>query len=165
MTELRLRSIDEDDLPALLVIHNEAVLTGTAIWSVVPGTLADRQALLESRRAAGFPFIAADLEGELAGYASFGAFRPWDGYLHTVEHSVYVRADLRGRRIGGMLLERLIQEARRLNKHVMIGGIEAGNAASLALHRRHGFVEAGRLRQVGRKFDRWLDLVFMQKML
>jgi L-amino acid N-acyltransferase YncA len=165
MSKVILRDLHEDDLPALLAIHNEAVANSTAIWSVQPATLENRRMFVEARRKAGFPFIAAERAGQLAGYGSFGEFRAWDGYLHTVEHSIYCRTDCRGQGMGGMLLDRLIEEARKLGKHVMIGGIEAANTASMALHAGRGFVETGRLREVGRKFDRWLDLVFMQKIL
>lgn len=161
----RLRDAAEADLPAILAIHNDAVARSTAIWSIHPATLDSRRAVLEARRAAGFPFILAEVDGAVAGYASFGEFRAWDGYARTVEHSVYVREDMRGKRIGAMLLDGLIGEAARLDKHVMVGGVEASNLASLALHRSFGFEEAGRLREVGLKFDRWLDLVFMQKIL
>jgi phosphinothricin acetyltransferase len=99
------------------------------------------------------------------GFASYGDYRPWDGYLHTVEHSIYIHPDAQGRGLGRALLAALIERAEAQGKHVMVAGIEAKNAASIALHRRAGFEEAGQLREVGRKFGRWLDLLFMQKTL
>jgi phosphinothricin acetyltransferase len=153
------------DLPAILEITNEAIMNTTAVWSLTPVTLAQRSAWFEERRARGFPVLVAERDGEVAGFASFGDFRPWEGYLHTVEHSIYVAPSAQGAGLGGALLAELLRRAAALGKHTMIGGIEAGNAASLALHAKAGFFEAGRLLQVGRKFDRWLDLVFMQKLL
>ena len=98
------------------------------------------------------------------GYASFGPFRgSWPGYRHTVEHSVHVRADQRGRGLGTALIHALFAEAQARDVHVMVGAIDAENTGSLRLHARLGFVETGRMPQVGRKFGRWLDLVFMQR--
>ena len=157
--------IGERDLPAMLEIHNDAVLHSTAIWSVRPADLAGRRALLLERQALGYPFLGAFLGEVLAGYATFGAFRPHDGYDRTVEHSIYVHKDYRRRGVAGLLLPRLIDAARACGKHVMVGGIDAANVESIRLHERFGFAIVGRLPQVGYKFDRYLDLVFMQKIL
>jgi L-amino acid N-acyltransferase len=159
-----IRDAREDDLPGILAIYNHVIAHTTAVYTETPAPLADRAAWLAARRAGGFPVLVAD-DGGVAGFASFGDFRPWPGYARTVEHSVHVREDARGRGIGGALVRRLIDEARAHGKHAIIGGIDAGNAASIALHRRLGFVEAGCLREVAEKFGRWLDLLFMQKML
>ena len=162
MTPAAIRPAAEPDLPAILAIHNNAVLNGTALWTTVPSDLAGRRAVLADRAGRNYPFLVAELEGRVAGYGSFGDFRPHDGYVRTVEHSLYVDPACQGRGLGGALLGRLVEAARAAGKHVMIGGIAADNAASIALHRRHGFVETGRLPQVGFKFGRYLDLVFMQ---
>lgn len=162
---LTIRDATEADLPAILAIHNEAVLHGTALWTIKPSDLAGRRAVLEDRRASGFPFLVGMIEGALAGYGSFGEFRPHDGYVRTVEHSIYVDPGFRRRGVATALLLRLIEAARGLGKHVMIGAITADNAASIALHVRHGFIETGRLPELGFKFGRTLDLVFMQRLL
>jgi L-amino acid N-acyltransferase YncA len=99
------------------------------------------------------------------GFASYGSFRPWEGYKHTVEHSVYVDAAARGKGVGRVLLSALIDHATASGKHVMVAGIDASNAVSIRLHETLGFITAGTLTQVGRKFDRWLDLLFMQRLL
>jgi L-amino acid N-acyltransferase YncA len=159
------RPASSADLPAILAIYNHAVLAGTAVWNWHPVDLANREAWLAARLAQGYPVLVADEGRGALGYASFGDFRPFDGYLHTVEHSVYVAEDARGHGLGKALVSALVDEARGLGKHVLLGGIEAGNEASLALHRSLGFVETARMPEVGQKFGRWLDLVFMQKML
>lgn len=160
-----IRDAEASDLPAILEITNHAILNTTAIWTLTAATLSQRQAWFAERQAAGFPVLVADRDGAVAAYASFGAFRPHEGYLHTVEHSIYVAPQAQGGGIGRALLAALLSRGRALGKHAMIGGIEAGNAPSLAMHARAGFTETGRLPEVGRKFDRWLDLVFMQKLL
>lgn len=162
---LLIREAEERDLPAVLAIHNHEILTGTALWSREPVELENRQTYLASLRAKSYPFLVADRDGRLAGYASFGDFRPHGGYDRTVEHSVYVHPDHRQRGVAACLLPRLIDAARVLGKHAMVGGIAAGNEGSLRLHRRFGFVETGRLPQVGYKFGRYLDLIFMQLLL
>jgi L-amino acid N-acyltransferase YncA len=159
-----IRDATEADLPGILAIYNHVIATSSAVYTETPATLDDRKAWFAARRAAGYPVRIA-MENSLLGFASFGDFRPWPGYALSVEHSVFVHEAARGRGVGAALVQRLIDDAGALGKHVMIGGIDAGNAASIALHRKLGFTEAGRLREVARKFGNWLDLVFMQRML
>ena len=118
-----------------------------------------------SRVEAGHPVLVALRDGAVLGYAGYGPFRPYDGYRETVELSVYVAQDSRRMGIAGALMTALEAEARKRGVHVMVGGIAAENEASIRLHLRHGFVETARMPQVGRKFGRYLDLVFMQKIL
>jgi L-amino acid N-acyltransferase len=160
-----IRDATEADLPRILAITNEAIANTTAVWSFAPATLEARTVWLRERQARGFPVLVATDGATVVGFASFGDFRPWEGYLHSVEHSIYVAPEAQRRGAGAALLAALIGRAEALGKHAMLGGIEAGNTASLALHRRFGFQEVGRLPEVGKKFGRWLDLVFMQKML
>lgn len=162
---MTIRHATEHDLAEILAIYNDAVVNTTAIWNWETVDLANRQAWFAARRAQSYPVLVAAEGDEVLGYASFGDWRPFDGYRYTVEHSVYIASAARRRGIGGALLAALVEEAANLGKHVMVGGIDADNPASLALHRRHGFVETARMPQVGRKFDRWLDLVFMQRTL
>jgi phosphinothricin acetyltransferase len=102
---------------------------------------------------------------QVLGFTSFGDFRAWPCYRYTVEHTVHVRSDQRGRGLGSQLLQALIPRAQALGKHVLVAGIDADNAVSLQLHQSMGFERVAHFRQVGRKFDRWLDLVFMQRFL
>ncbi|MHB2166574.1 N-acetyltransferase family protein [Alsobacter sp. R-9] len=162
---MTIRPAGEADLPAILDITNDAILNTTAIWSHHATDLESRRTWLRDRQDKGYPVLVADLAGTVVGFASFGDFRPWDGYAHTVEHSIYVHRHHHGKGVGKQLMPPLIEAAQALGKHVMIAGIEAGNRASIHFHHGFGFVEAGRLKEVGWKFDRWLDLVLMQKTL
>ncbi|AOO83652.1 GNAT family N-acetyltransferase [Bosea vaviloviae] len=153
------------DLPAILAIYNAVIATSTAVYTETPATLADRQAWFAARTEQDYPVLVADEGGEAVGYASFGDFRAWPGYRHTVEHSVHIRADRQGGGLGKELVSALFPYAAKLDKHVMIAGIDAANEASLRMHERLGFSQAGRFNEVGRKFDRWLDLVFLQRFL
>ena len=157
------RDAQEQDLPGILAIYNDAVEHSTAVWNETPVDLDNRRDWFAARRQQGFPvLVAVDPTGAVTGYASFGAFRAFEGYRFTVEHSVYVRADQRGNGIGRALLQALIVLARAQRKHVMIGAIEAGNLGSIRLHESLGFKQTGHLAEVGTKFGRWLDLRILQ---
>ena len=161
-----IRDALDADLPALRDIFNDAVLNTTAIWMDNVVDLANRQAWFAARAQQGYPILVAEnAAGEVVGYASFGDWRPFDGFCHTVEHSVYIRADQRGKGLGPQLLAALIERAKACDKHMMVAAIENGNAASIRLHQRLGFAITGQMPQVGRKFGRWLDLTFMQLIL
>jgi len=160
-----IRPATEADLPAILAIYNDAVANTTAIWIETPSDLAGRAAWFSARRKAGFPVLVAcdgSGEGPVLGYGSFGEFRAYEGFRHTVEHSVYVSDEVQGRGIGKMLLAALITQARGMGKRVMVGAIDATNYASLALHEHMGFEETGRMPGVGEKFGKRLDMVLVQ---
>jgi phosphinothricin acetyltransferase len=151
------------DLEGIRAIYHDAVQNSTAIWNDDPVDLANRQAWFAARQQQGYPIlVAAGDDGEVLGYAAFGDWRPFDGFRHSVEHSVYVRADQRGQGLGPALLSALIERARTCGKHVMVAAIESSNAASIRLHQRLGFATCGQMPQVGCKFGRWLDLTLMQ---
>ena len=160
-----IRDAAEADLPAILAIHNHAVTTTTAHYNYDPVGIEDRRALMLGRQAAGLPFLVADEGGAVAGYASFGPFRPQDGFRRTVEHSIYVAPEFQRRGVAGRLMPELIARARALGLHVMVGGIDAENAGSIALHERLGFVKVGLMPQAAYKFGRYLDLLWMQLIL
>lgn len=162
---MQIRDAGDADLAGVTAIYNDAVEHSTAVWNATRVGLENRRAWLRDRQAAGFPVLVAVDETGVLGYASFGDWRAWDGYRHTVEHSVYVRADQHGNGIGRALMEALIARARKAGKHVMVAGIESGNAPSLRLHEALGFTHAGTLTEVGTKFGRWLDLSFMHLQL
>lgn len=153
------------DLPAILAIYNDAVLNTTAIWNEALADIDNRLAWFEARARQNYPVLVAEMVGAVVGYGSFGDFRPFDGYRHSVENSIYVAAEARRRGVASALLAALVERGRTLGKHVMIAGIAADNLASIRLHAKHSFTETARMPEVGTKFGRWLDLVFMQRML
>jgi L-amino acid N-acyltransferase YncA len=159
---MTIRDAVEDDFAAITEVYNDVLLTSTAIYSDQPATVAERIAWWRSRTAQDYPTLVA-VEGDaVIGFSSFGDFRSWPGYRYTVEHSVHVHASFRGRGVGSGLLKALIPRAAALGKHVMIGGIDADNAASLKFHERLGFERVAHFKEVGFKFGRYLDLVFVQ---
>ncbi|HXW25531.1 MAG TPA: GNAT family N-acetyltransferase [Xanthobacteraceae bacterium] len=160
-----IRAAAPADLPGILAIYNEVIATSTAVYALAPVTLAERTQWFDGRRAQGYPVLVAAEGDDVAGFSSFGDWRAWPGYRFTVEHSVYVAADRQRRGLGRRLVEALFPLAAKLDKHVMLGGIDAANAASVAFHRRLGFKEVAHFEEVGHKFGRWLDLVFMQRVL
>jgi L-amino acid N-acyltransferase len=163
LSEWQLREASAAELPGILTIYNEVIATSTAVFHGAPVTLDERQQWWRARTAQGYPVLVACTAGEVLGFSTFGDFRASSGYRFTVEHTVHVRADGRGRGIGSALLRALLPRAAQLGKHVMVAGVDAANAASIRFHERLGFTVAGTLREVGYKFDRWLDLVFMQR--
>lgn len=160
---MQIRDANASDIEGIVAIYNEAVSNTSAIWNELTVDAGNRAAWLADRQRVGYPvLVAIDDKQTVAGYASFGDWRAFDGYRHTVEHSVYVRKDCRGAGIGKALMVDLIERARAIGKHVMVAGIEAKNVASIELHKGLYFEEVGLLREVGTKFGQWLDLAFLQ---
>lgn len=159
------RPATEADVPAIADILNEAIVNTLATWMHHPFSIEDRTEWFSARRAQNFPVLVADIEDVVAGYSTFGPFRAYDGYARTVEHSVYIHRDFRRRGLGRALMAPLIEAGRARGDHVMVGAIGLPNDASVALHRELGFVEVGRMPEVGWKFDAWRDLLLMQKVL
>jgi L-amino acid N-acyltransferase YncA len=160
-----IRDATLEDLQQILAIYNHVIANTTAVWTEEAATLEDRQAWFAGRKAAGYPILVASDGSEVLGFASFGDFRAWPGYRHTVEHSIHVRDGERRRGIGSALLPVLIERAAKLQKHVLLAGIDGENAPSIQFHKRFGFADAGRLSEVGHKFGRFIDLVFLQRRL
>lgn len=151
------------DLQAMLAIYNHAVAHTTASYDYEPRSMERQQAWFAAKQEAGLPVLVARAGGEVAGFASYGPFRAWDGYRFTVEHGVYVAEPFRRRGIASSLVRTLIERAGAQGLHLMVAGIDAANAGSIELHRRLGFEDAGVLREAGYKFGRWLDLAFMTR--
>ena len=152
------------DLPAVSAIYNHSVHTSTCTFALEPETLAEREAWFAGRTAA-HPVIVAEAGGEVVAWASLSAWNKRCGYATTVEWSVYVRQDWHRRGLASALLTELVRLAKGAGHHTIIGGVSADQTASLELHRRHGFVEVAHLREVGFKFGRWLDVIYLQLML
>lgn len=165
MNGLAIRPAQAEDAEAMRAIYNRAVETSTATYATETRDPAAMAAWLVERAAGGWPALVAVDAAGVAGFAGYGRFRTWPGYRHTVEDTIYVAEDRRARGVGRALLSALIERARADGHHAMVAAIDASNAASLALHARLGFVERGRLPEVARKFDRWLDLVLMHRLL
>jgi L-amino acid N-acyltransferase YncA len=159
---LVIRAAEEIDFPAITAIYNEVLLNSTAIYREEPVSIEERLVWWQSRRQQNYPTLVALGEGTVVGFSSFGDFRPWPGYRYTVEHSVHVHPSWRGRGIGSGLVRSLLPLAAALGKHVMIGGIDAGNTDSLRFHERLGFERVAHFKEVGCKFGHFLDLVFVQ---
>jgi len=162
---MTIRDAVKEDLASILDIYNDAILHTTAVYDYEPHSLESRIAWFESRRSGGYPVIVYEVEGAVAGFASFGPFRSFQGYRYTVEHSLYVHRNYRQRGIGRALLERLIELAECSGYAVLVGGIDAANVESIRLHERFGFEHAGTIPKAGRKFGRWLDLAFYHRQL
>lgn len=162
--DFHLRPATENDIPAILAIYNHAVLTTTASYDTEPEALAVREEWFHEHQAHGFPVLVAERAGssEVVGWGSLGQFRSKSGYRYTVENSLYISEVERGKGLGKLLLAALIEEARRLGFHAIVAGIDSEAHVSLRLHERAGFVQVGYLPEVGFKFDRWLDVVFME---
>lgn len=162
---INIRNASEDDLPAMLEIYNEIILHTTAVYDYEPHTLDMRKQWWHTKKEQGFPVFIAEENGRLLGFSSIGPFRAWAAYKYTVENSVYVAAAARGKGVGKMLIPPLIEASKTLGMHTIIAGIDATNDASIKLHEHFGFREVADFKQVGWKFNQWLDLKFLQLIL
>jgi L-amino acid N-acyltransferase len=153
------------DVATIAAIYNQSVLDSTASWDYEPWTPAQHADWYAYKVERGFPLFVAVEGDQVVGYASYGEFHHKIGYDHTRELSVYLAEAARGRGIGAQLVQELIDHARRAGVHALVAGLSGDNEASMRLHRKLGFVEVARMPEVGRKFDRWLDLVYLQIIL
>jgi L-amino acid N-acyltransferase YncA len=160
-----IRNAVKADLPQILEIYNEVILNTTAVYSEKPHTLEMRLAWFNERKLAGFPVIVAGPGDKITGLATYGHFRMWPCYRFTAEHSVYVHRDNRGQGISKVLLGEIIDRAKAAGLHVLIASIDSENPVSLHLHATFGFEQVARFKEVGYKFERWLDLIFMELIL
>jgi L-amino acid N-acyltransferase len=156
----------EQHSQAILDIFNEAIINSTALYDYKPRAPESMVAWFATKQANAFPVVGVvDASGKLLGFASYGTFRAWPAYKYSVEHSVYIHKDHRGKGLGKLLMEALIERAKQQGKHIMVGGIDVANTASIALHMRLGFKHSGTIEQAAFKFGRWLDLGFYQLIL
>ena len=159
---ITIRNAVAEDLPQLLVIYNDIIANTTAVWHDEPHTLAMRQEWFDVKTEQGFPIFVAVENKIIAGFSTMGPFRPWAGYKFTVENSVYVAADSRGKGVAKLLMPPLVEAAKSLGIHAIVAGIEASNEASIALHEKFGFTEVAHFKEVGFKFNKWMDLKFLE---
>ena len=159
---INIRTATEQDLPAMLEIYNDIIINTTAVWQYDTHTLEMRKEWFKTKQEQGFPVFVAEENGTIVGFSTYGSFRAWQGYKHTVENSVYVASNQRGKGIGKLLMQPLIQAAQQQGIHAIVAGIDAENEVSIKLHQQFGFVEVAHFKEVGWKFDKWMDLKFLE---
>lgn len=163
---MTIRPATHADLPGILDIYNDAVLNTTASYDYEPRTLEHRREWFEDRQRENYPvFVAVDGEGRVVGWSALNPFHARPGYRFTSENSVYVAANQRGKGIGRTLLCPLLEAGKARGLHAIIAVIDADNEASIRLHTEFGFEKVGHFKQTGFKFGRWLDVVYLEKIL
>lgn len=163
--EIVIRQATEQDLSQILDIYNDAIINTTSVYNYEPHTLAMRREWFAHKQKDNFPVFVAVQNEEVLGFSTYGPFRVWAAYKYTVEVSVYVHPNHRGKGIAKLLYPPLIARAKEQQLHALIAGIDAGNSISIQLHEHFGFTSVGYFKEVGYKFDKWLDLNFMQLLL
>ena len=161
-TNIIIREATKEDLLQMLDIYNDVILHTTAVYNYDPHTLDMRTEWFETKQQQGFPVFVAEENNTIAGFSSIGPFRAWQAYKFTVENSVYVKRDCRGKGISKLLMKPLIDAAKRLGLHAIVAGIDSTNEVSISLHKQFGFAEVAHFKEVGYKFNRWLDLKFLE---
>ena len=159
---MEIRDAVEADFDEITAIYNEVLTNSTAIYSDRSTTREERLLWWSARLDQGYPVLVAVEGGAIAGFATFGDFRSWPGYRFTVEGTIHIHSSSRGQGVGTELLKRLLHRARVIGKHTMIAGVDSENTASLHFLQRFGFEQVAHLREVGYKFNRFLDLVLLQ---
>ncbi|TDC99038.1 N-acetyltransferase family protein [Nonomuraea deserti] len=159
----KVRALTDADLPAVAAIYAHYVTGSVATFDETPPSLEDWRAKAAGVTRAGLPFLVADVDGRIAGYAYLAQYRPKPAYRHTVEDTIYLAPGLTGRGLGRLLLGELIEAARRTHARRIVAVIaDSGDPSSARLHEAFGFAAAGRLRSVGFKHGRWIDTVLLQ---
>ncbi|WP_149277347.1 GNAT family N-acetyltransferase [Pareuzebyella sediminis] len=162
---LIIREAKEEDVAGILGIINYEISNSTVVYDYKERSLAFQLNWYRKKMDEGMPVIVADDGLGVIGFGTFGIFRPWEAYRFCVEHSIYVAENARGKGVGKQLLSELITLARKGGFHTMIAGIDATNEGSIRFHKQFGFQEVGLFREVGFKFEKWLDLIFLQLFL
>jgi len=163
---MQIRPATLADLPGILEIYKDAIRNTTASYDYEPKTLDQRRQWFEERTRGGYPvFVAVDPEGRIRGWSALNPYHDRAGYRFTAENSVYVAPDSRGRGLGNQLLAPLIEAAKARGLHAIIAAIDADNEISIRLHEKFEFEKVGHFKQIGFKFGRWLDVVYMERRL
>ena len=161
---MHVRSATVEDAPAVLEIYNHEVLTSTVTFDLVPRTLAEQESWITDRSGAHVVLVVED-DGEVVGFGALSQYRERAGYATTVEDSVYVHEDHRGKGVGRLLLAELVERATAHGFHALMAKVVGDHQASINLHAAAGFDVVGHEREVGRKFGRWLDVVLLERLL
>lgn len=162
---MEVRAATEADLPAIRRLFNALIPTTTVAWRDDLADEAEMAAWFADRVAAGDPVLVGEVDGEVVGYTCWGSFRRHPGYRHTRELTIHVDEGWHGRGVGRALIDALVDAARAAGVHVLVAGVDADNTSSIAFHEALGFEIVARMPEVGRKFDRWLDLVLLQRIV
>lgn len=160
-----IRQARQSDLQSILSIYNHAILNTTTVYTYEPVTIEERETWFHTKLEQAEPIFVYLKDGQVVGFATYGAFRNWPAYQYTVEHSIYVDPETRNEGVASQLLVKLIEEIKNRNYKTIVAGIDASNTASIKLHEKYGFELCGTIKSVGYKFDRWLDLAFYQLIL
>ncbi len=163
--EIKIRPYQINDTHAIVPILNYYIANSTALYDYELRTLEQQQAIFEEKLKKGFPVIVATIDDTVVGFGYYSEFRFREAYKFTVEHSVYVMPNEHGKGVGKVILQNLIDLAKKQKLHTMIGVIDADNTSSIAFHEQFGFTTVGIVKETGFKFDRWLHSVIMQLML
>ncbi|WP_320815008.1 N-acetyltransferase family protein [Flavobacterium sp.] len=163
--KISIRPYKETDTQAILEVINFNILNSTALYDYTIRTLEQQTEMLKEKVDRNFPVIVAVLDEKVVGFGYYSDFRFREAYKYTVEHSVYVNKDFQGMKIGHLLMEELIEMAKKQKLHTMIAVIDSENQSSVKFHEKYGFKTVGIIKESGYKFDRWLDSVFMQLIL
>jgi L-amino acid N-acyltransferase len=159
---ISIRKGTEQDLPAILDIYNDAILNTTSVYNYKPHTLDMRKEWFAQKQKDNFPLFVAVQNNEVVGFSTYGHFRVWAAYKYTVEISIYIHPDHRGKGIAKLLYPPLFEAAKAQQLHALVAGIDADNEVSIRLHEGFGFTKVAHFKEVGYKFGKWLDLIFMQ---
>jgi L-amino acid N-acyltransferase YncA len=165
LKDMKIRKATEKDLPAVLDIFNYEIIHTPYVYLYEAWTLEYITAWFKEKQETKFPFLIAEHDSVVLGYAYYSLFREKEAYNTSVEYTVYIHRDHRGKGAGYQLVHALIEIAKKQNIKTFIGGVDAGNAPSIAFHERMGFTQVAHMKSVAKKFDKWLDLIFYQLML
>jgi phosphinothricin acetyltransferase len=163
--KISLRKASKTDLPTIMEILNHAILNTTAVYSYELYTAEQMEAWFDEKINHNFPIIVSTKGNQVTGFVTYGKFRMRPAYKYTVEHSIYVHHDFRQQGVANNLMKRIIEEAIAADVHTLLGGIDAENEISIQFHEKFGFKKVAHIKEAGFKFNRWLDLVFMQLIL
>lgn len=157
-----IRQAEESDLNDILEIYNDAILNTTALYTYKPKTLEDRKQWLRDQKKDGYPVFVWEENSRVAGFSTYGPFRAYPAFKYTIEHSVYVKNEYRGRGIGNVLLKEVIEDAIKREYATIVACIDSANDKSIKMHEKLGFEYSGNIKRAGYKFGKWLNLVFLQ---
>ena len=165
ITQPSIRFAESKDVQSILDIVNHEILHSTVLYDYRERTYEKQLGWFEKKSQDKMPVIVAEKNNKVIGFGTYGIFRPWDAYRYSVEHSIYVNHRARGLGVGKLIMAELIRLAKEQGYHTMIAGVDGSNRGSYEFHRKFGFQEIGTFKEIGYKFDRWLDLIFLQLFL